>query len=96
LSGQEITLSVTKVGNVTEFVQSKEYILPLTDINGNTWTIKAYGMEEVTTDISNIDISKVARLFKGVDEKDVNRPTGQVDILIGTDCCILMPIKLDR
>jgi hypothetical protein len=96
LSGQEIALSVSKVGNVTEFVQSKEYILPLTDINGNTWTIKAYGMEEVTTDISNIDISKVARLFKGVDEKDVNRPTGQVDILIGTDCCILMPIKLDR
>ena len=96
MSGQEIALSVSKVGNVTEFVQSKEYILPLTDINGNTWTIKAYGMEEVTTDISNIDISKVARLFKGVDEKDVNRPTGQVDILIGTDCCILMPIKLDR
>ena len=96
MSGQEITLSVSKVGNVTEFVQSKEYILPLIDINGNTWTIKAYGMEEVTTDISNIDISKVARLFKGVDEKDVNRPTGQVDILIGTDCCILMPIKLDR
>ena len=96
LYGQEITLSVTKVGNVTECVQSKEYILPLTDLSGNTWTIKAYGMEEVTADISDVDISKVARLFKGIDKKDVKRPTGQVDILIGTDCCILMPNKLDE
>jgi hypothetical protein len=75
---------------------SKEYILPLTDLSGNTWTIKAYGMEEATADISDVDISKVARLFKGIDEKDVKRPTGQVDILIGTNCCILMPNKLDE
>ncbi|CAC5377182.1 unnamed protein product [Mytilus coruscus] len=32
LSGQDITLSVTKVGNVTEHVQSKEYVIPLTDL----------------------------------------------------------------
>jgi hypothetical protein len=37
LSGQEITLSVTKIGNVTECVQSKEYILPLTDLSGNKY-----------------------------------------------------------
>jgi hypothetical protein len=36
-------------------------------------------MEEVTADISDVDIRKVARLFKGIDEKDVKRPTGQVD-----------------
>jgi hypothetical protein len=53
----------------------------------STWTLKAYGMEEVTADISDVDISKVARLFKGIEKKDVKRPTGQVDILIGTDCC---------
>jgi hypothetical protein len=49
-----VALSVTKVGNVTECVQSKEYILPLTDLSGNTWTIKAYGLEEVTADISEL------------------------------------------
>ncbi|VDI55646.1 Hypothetical predicted protein [Mytilus galloprovincialis] len=41
LSGQDITLSVTKVGNVTEHVQSKEYVIPLTDLGGKIWTIKA-------------------------------------------------------
>jgi hypothetical protein len=50
-------------------------------------------MEEATADISDVDISKVARLFKEIDEKNVKRPTGQVDILVGTDCCILMPNK---
>ncbi|CAC5404640.1 unnamed protein product [Mytilus coruscus] len=36
LSGQDITLSVTKVGNVTEHVQSKEYVIPLTNLRGMT------------------------------------------------------------
>ena len=53
-------------------------------------------MEEATADIFDVDISKVARLFKGIAEKDAKRPTGQVDILIGTDCCIIMPNKLDQ
>jgi hypothetical protein len=64
LSGQEITLSVTKVGNVTECVQSKEYILPLTDLSGNTWIIKAYDLEEVTADISELILVKLLDCLK--------------------------------
>ncbi|VDI23272.1 Hypothetical predicted protein [Mytilus galloprovincialis] len=93
LSGQDITLSVTKVGNVTEHVQSKEYVIPLTDLGGKIWTIKAYGMEEVTAEVARVDMSRVEQLFKGINKNDIQRPTGQVDILIGTDCCILMPNK---
>ncbi|VDH89663.1 Hypothetical predicted protein [Mytilus galloprovincialis] len=96
LSGQDITLSVTKVGNVTEHVQSKEYVIPLTDLGGKIWTIKAYGMEEVTAEVARVDMSRVEQLFKGINKNDIQRPTGQVDILIGTDCCILMPNKEEQ
>ncbi|CAC5362063.1 unnamed protein product [Mytilus coruscus] len=96
LSGQDITLSVTKVGNVTEHVQSKEYVIPLTDLRGKIWTIKAYGMEEVTAEVARVDMSRVDQLFKGINKNDIQRPTGQVDILIGTDCCILMPNKEEQ
>ncbi|CAC5408838.1 unnamed protein product [Mytilus coruscus] len=96
LSGQDITLSVTKVGNVTEHVQSKEYVIPLTDLRGKIWTIKAYGMEEVTAEVARVDMSRVDQLFKGINKNDIQRPNGQVDILIGTDCCILMPNKEEQ
>ncbi|VDH99299.1 Hypothetical predicted protein [Mytilus galloprovincialis] len=88
LSGQDITLSVTKVGNVTEHVQSKEYVIPLTDLGGKIWTIKAYGMEEVTAEVARVDMSRVEQLFKGINKNDIQRPTGQVDILIGTQIVV--------
>ncbi|CAC5363778.1 unnamed protein product [Mytilus coruscus] len=81
LSGQDITLSVTKVGNVTEHVQSKEYVIPLTDLRA---------------EVARVDMSRVDQLFKGINKNDIQRPTGQVDILIGTDCCILMPNKEEQ
>ncbi|CAC5377691.1 unnamed protein product [Mytilus coruscus] len=33
-------------------------------------------------------MSRVEQLFKGINKNDIQRPTGQVDIFIGTDCCI--------
>ncbi|CAC5426341.1 unnamed protein product [Mytilus coruscus] len=82
LSGQDITLSVTKVGNVTEHVQSKEYVIPLTDLRGKIWTMKAYGMEEVTAEVARVDMSRVDQLFKGINKNDIqkaNWPSRHID-----------------
>ncbi|CAC5382018.1 unnamed protein product [Mytilus coruscus] len=70
LSGQDITLSVTKVGNVTEHVQSKEYVIPLTDLRGKIWTIKAYGMEEVTAECGKCAIGQSQHSIR--EERELN------------------------
>jgi hypothetical protein len=96
LKGREVTLSVTKVGNTSECIQSKEYLLPLTDMYGKVWQVKVYGMNKITADISKVDVHGVVRFFKGIKEGNILRPEGKVDLLIGADCCILLPEKIDH
>ena len=45
LQGKEITLSLTKVGNVTEVVESNEYTIPITDLRGKLWNISVCEMD---------------------------------------------------
>ncbi|XP_062605795.1 uncharacterized protein LOC134267606 [Saccostrea cucullata] len=96
LKGREVTLSVTKVGNTSECIQSKEYLLPLTDMYGKVWQVKVYGRNKITADISKVDVHGVVKFFKGIKEGDIVRPEGKVDLLIGADCCILLPEKIDQ
>ena len=86
-------LSITKVGNVTETRDTKEYELPLQDINGKSWNIKVYGINEITSDISKVDISQAIRLFDKF-QLEHTRPSGKVNLLWGLDCCQLLPDKV--
>ena len=96
LRGKQVTMSVTKVGNITEDIESKEYVVPLRDQSGKVWEVKMYGMDDITAKVANIDVSRVSRLFKGISERDIQRPSGEVEILVGTDCCTLLPNKVDQ
>lgn len=58
LNGREVTLSVTKVENTCECIQSKEYLLPLTDTDGKIWKIIVYGMNKITADISKVSYAR--------------------------------------
>ncbi|XP_062600980.1 uncharacterized protein LOC134262619 [Saccostrea cucullata] len=95
LQGKDVTLSFTKVGNVMEQLHSKEYIIPLTDKDGNTWQIKGYGMEQITTNAGKVDVSGIAQLFNGITDSDIYRPCGEVNLLIGSDCSVLLPTRVD-
>ena len=35
-------------------------------------------------------------MFKNIQIRDVERPMGQVDLLLGLDCCNLLPNKIDQ
>ena len=94
LKGKTITLSITKAGNETTTSESKEYKLPLKDLNGNIWTITVYEMMEITGKIESKDLTEVSSLFHGIGGKTIDRPSGSVDLLIGTDCCTLLPNKV--
>ncbi|XP_043208348.1 uncharacterized protein LOC122373955 isoform X1 [Amphibalanus amphitrite] len=92
LTGHDTTLTITKVGNETQDYNSKRYVVPLIDANGKQWEVHAYGIEEITSALDKFDVSAVAPLFQNIQPKDIERPHGNVDMLIGIDCCAIMPI----
>lgn len=84
LRGKDVNLTVTKVGHSAEQFDSKVYKVPITDLTGTEWVIEACGISEITSDIPEVDMTFIARLF-GVEEWEIGRPTGKIDLLIGVD-----------
>lgn len=82
LESRDIDLSITKVGNITEKFPSKEYILPLT----------AVGMNEISSNLTEVDVSDVVSLFEehNISHCDIERPSGNIDLLVGADNCELL------
>ena len=56
LKGKNVSVSLTKVGNVTEIM---EYELNLKDVNNQMCTIVACGIEDITSNKERADVSEV-------------------------------------
>ena len=82
---------MTGIGNKTRTVNSKEYNIPLTDSEGKTWNIVAYGISEISEAICRVDVSQVVGLFEDVSLDNLERPDGNIELLIGSDWCNLQP-----
>ena len=48
-------------------------------------------MDEVSTNIEDTDASKIIHLFPAISLEDVRQPKGDIELLIGADCCELLP-----
>lgn len=90
LKGSEISLSLTKIGNQKERVESKIYNVPLIDNNGKQWLVEAVGFNDITSEIKDVDMTEIARIL-GVNPNQIQRPSGKIDLLIGLDYCVLIP-----
>ncbi|XP_068229430.1 uncharacterized protein [Palaemon carinicauda] len=91
LSGKHINLSMIKVGNAVEYHSSNEYCVPLIDKSGKVWNVNAVGINEITAKIKKVDLSRVSELFEGISNLELNRPHGEIDMLIGADYCEILP-----
>ncbi|KAK4316629.1 hypothetical protein Pmani_012229 [Petrolisthes manimaculis] len=90
LKGTDVVMSLTKVGNVTEIIESKIYIVHLTDIKGKEWVVEAVGLDEITSEVSKVDMREMAAVLE-IDICQIERPTGKIDMLIGADYSVLLP-----
>ncbi|XP_045117673.1 uncharacterized protein LOC123508205 [Portunus trituberculatus] len=90
LKGRSINLTVTKVGNECTKMETREYDVPLSDCYGEVRVLKACGIAEITSETYPVDTRSVATLL-GVQDKDIERPHGKIDLLIGSDYCELLP-----
>ncbi|XP_063601673.1 uncharacterized protein LOC134777747 [Penaeus indicus] len=89
-------LSLIKVGNTTEHQSSKAYCVPLTDKNGKVWNVDAVGMNEISSKVKRIDLSRLPELFIRISNLEVDLPCGEIDMLIGTDCCEILPRVVEQ
>ena len=60
LRGKVIDLSITKVGNVTDSISTWEYVLPITDEAGHVWNIPVYEIKEITAELKEEDMCRIA------------------------------------
>lgn len=90
LKGIPIQLSVTKVGDHIEELDSLVYEISLRDQVGKQKVIEVCGISEITTAHHKVDLSELAKKFE-VQERDIQRPEGRIELLIGSDCCTVMP-----
>ena len=90
LENSPVKLTITRVGNISQTTNTKQYIVPLADSKGNIQLIQAFGMDEITHSIPYIDEGELSRIFD-IQEKGLHRPHGNVEILLGLDSCNLFP-----
>lgn len=90
LKGIPIQLSLTKVGDHTEELDSLVYEISLRDRVGKENFIEVCGISEITVAHHQVELSEIAKKFE-VQEKDIQRPQGRIELLIGSDYCTLMP-----
>ena len=55
-----------------------------------------YGIYKTTNEVESIDSSFITQLFKNVSAKDINRPTGEIDVLIGYQYATYHPQREDN
>ncbi|XP_068214422.1 uncharacterized protein [Palaemon carinicauda] len=90
LKGIPIQLSMTKVGDHTEELDSCVYEVSLKDQAGIEKLIEVCGVSEITAVHHHMDLGEIARKL-GVQEKHLQRPEGRIELLIGSDYCTLLP-----
>ncbi|MPC55931.1 hypothetical protein E2C01_049879 [Portunus trituberculatus] len=88
---RDVMMSMVKVGNVMERCTSKEYTINVHDNSGVEYELKAVGMDDISAQVSVIDLSQLANIFPDTDMELMTRPSGRIDMLIGIDYCELFP-----
>lgn len=93
LVGEEIQLSIVKVGGVKEEMRSLMYTLPLVDESGRAINFRVYGINQISSPMRDMDVDRVLHLFQGIKKKEVQRPSGQIDVLIGYEYAGYHPVR---
>lgn len=78
-------------GHPVERWESAVYELVLVDRESRLHMCVVYGTHKITKRLEAVLTDRLAALFGGLKPKDVNRPTGEVHVMIGLDYAELHP-----
>ena len=90
--GFEVELSLRVTGKPSEVWKTTAYWARLVDREGEVYQILCYELPTITAPLGQVDVSEVKRLFPHLASTDlVERPTGEVDLLIGIQHAGMFP-----
>jgi len=93
LSGTNTSITIVKIGNVKETVNSHIYEVPIVDRNGEIEMFRAYGIPQISSEIEAIQIDELAKELE-VNADGLERPTGEIEMLIGYEYAGFHPEKI--
>ena len=86
-----VPLDVTTLGNNSRSELTYQYVFTLLTPHGDPVDVTAYALDQVTSDVQELDSATLAHLFPTIDVNLLVREAGEVDILIGNDYFGLHP-----
>ena len=93
LYGKPIKITVIMVGGKEKRINSFEYNLSLIDKSDKEVVLRVYGIEQISTAVEKIKIDEVVKLFPNLQAKDIERPEGEIDVLIGLEYAGFHPVR---
>ena len=85
LKGNDVSITITKVGGEEETVQTKIFKVPITSLHTcKTYSITAVGMSCISDDVTDIKSENLSGRF-GLKRSEIHRGKGAIDLLIGID-----------
>lgn len=84
LKGQEVDITIAKVGGQEEELKTKVYEVPVRSLtNKGIFAVQAVGIPHISDGTNEVEINKIAKYF-GLQE-ELCRESGPIDLLIGVD-----------
>ncbi|XP_071504464.1 uncharacterized protein [Diadema antillarum] len=85
LKGKPISINITKVGCVTEEVQTKIYRLRLRSLDDNrVYRVSAVGLDSINDEIVQVQTDGLCKTFN-LGQNCLHRSSGSIDVLVGID-----------
>ena len=93
----KVTLQLQTTGREPDIMETFAYWVRLIDRCGDVEKVFAYEMESITAALGKIDVSAAKKLFSQIrDISEVERPEGEIDLLIGIQHAGLFPWCADH
>ena len=93
LSGTSASVTIVKIGNVRETINTRIYEVPIVDSNGEVEMFQAYGIPQISSGIEAIQVDELAKELD-VNTDDLARPTGEIEMLIGYEYAGFHPERI--
>ena len=74
-------------------MRSPVYTLLLVAQSGKMLNFRVYGIDRISSPMRKIDLDGVMHLFHNIDKKEVQRPIGEIDVLIGDEYAGYYPVR---
>ena len=95
LTGGKVTIYMRVVGRDYEQLDSVMYEFYVRDRQGKQHLVKAVGLETITEGSRKVDMAPIKKAFPQLKMEDVERPEGEVDVLLGMELRGMHPVAVE-